>query len=217
MQTAVGHINEIDGIALVKDQSGESVHLIAGMAVYQDQVISTSEDGAVSIQLVNNELLTLGSDSVLTLDGDVYLPADVDQSFVSSESLNHFFDLIAMQDDVAINEDPSEENHLFGLDDGDWTVEDLTSDLTESDQIIADAGVEFGAIDLSEVIDLSADFDENNLNYYLGSLSETTPPQDLVASDEGQVQNHSDMMMAYNLNDTDLNNFDDSKIDFTND
>lgn len=69
---AVGTVKNIIGSATATDTSGVTRTLQVGDKVYANEVIKTSEAGAILIEFANGNNANLGRDSSMTLTGDIF-------------------------------------------------------------------------------------------------------------------------------------------------
>ena len=69
---AVGTVKNIIGSATATDTSGVTRTLHVGDKVYANEVIKTSEAGAILIEFANGNTADLGRDSSMTLTGDIF-------------------------------------------------------------------------------------------------------------------------------------------------
>ncbi len=69
---AVGTVKNIIGSATATDTSGVTRTLHVGDKVYANEVIKTSEAGAILIEFANGNNANLGRDSSMTLTGDIF-------------------------------------------------------------------------------------------------------------------------------------------------
>ncbi|MDR9498271.1 MAG: retention module-containing protein, partial [Hydrogenovibrio sp.] len=71
MAQIVGKITSMDGTVYLQDKDGALFLAEEGMEVFSDQVVQTSANGSVMIELLNGEMLTLGRDTVAKMDEEV--------------------------------------------------------------------------------------------------------------------------------------------------
>ena len=69
---AVGTVKNIIGSATATDASGVTRTLHVGDKVYANEIIKTSEAGAILIEFANGNTANLGRDSSMTLTGDIF-------------------------------------------------------------------------------------------------------------------------------------------------
>jgi len=79
---AIGVIKEMDGTAFIMS-NGQRTPATLGAAIFLNDDIETGADGSVGITFVDESILSLGPDTVLTVDEYVFDPANGKGSFVS--------------------------------------------------------------------------------------------------------------------------------------
>jgi len=72
LTTSIGHVKLVKGVVIAKSPDGSERILGVGDLVYPDEVIETGADGSVLIELRDGTELTLGLESRLLLDREVY-------------------------------------------------------------------------------------------------------------------------------------------------
>ena len=79
---SIGRIKSADGAAFVTS-GGARRALEVGDPVFQNDVLETGTDGSIGITFIDESRLSIGSDTLLTVDEYVFEPADNEVSFVT--------------------------------------------------------------------------------------------------------------------------------------
>ncbi len=73
-ESAVGHVQEVNGQANVIRADGSTEPLSVGMKIYQGDIIETSDDGAVNIQFSDDSTFAVSENARLAIDEYVFDP-----------------------------------------------------------------------------------------------------------------------------------------------
>ncbi|WP_133010606.1 retention module-containing protein, partial [Marinomonas flavescens] len=98
----IGTIIQISGSVLVKSIDGNERVVKLGDSVFYGETVVTGSAGSVTIQFVDGSNVVIGGDSVVSLDDEVYTPADVGD--LAQDSVT---DAEALQQAIADGADPT--------------------------------------------------------------------------------------------------------------
>ena len=79
---SIGQVETLEGRASVQRVDGTVEALAVGTQVYQDDVVSTEDDGALALTFVDGTMFTLAADSRMVLDELIYSPGGSGNSAV---------------------------------------------------------------------------------------------------------------------------------------
>lgn len=213
----IGHVKQISGGVFLNETGSESVHLVEGMSVYKHSVVTTDNNGYAEILFENEQSLIVGSESQVLLDDDVYLSPDSDLETASSDTLNQFLSQISFSNSGS-NDHLA--NFLYYGFDSDEGFESIVLNSIVSDQAVKineEVSSDVKALDLSEVIMMDPNFDNNNLDVYFYEASEQShevhTKDNLMISDDGNTVLGS---LGHSMESLGSQEIDDNRINFEN-
>lgn len=84
-QTAIGFVKTVNGDASVTS-AGKTVKAVPGTPVHVNSVLKTGLKGAMGITFKDNQVMSFGPDTEVTVDEYLYAPAKGDLKFAASMS-----------------------------------------------------------------------------------------------------------------------------------